>query len=96
MIPSEPESGDCAIGMDHLDRVWRVAWLYGYRVGLQLAHESPLVVLHVRDMTQQHRVIAVIAPTIDDAAQGLLERMVADEYVPREIATHPRPGHGVG
>lgn len=96
MIPSEPESGDCAVGMDTLDRVWRVAWLYGYRVGLQIARESDMIVLHVRDVMHERTVIAIIARSIDDAAAKLLERMIMDGYVPREVATHPHPGRGVG
>lgn len=69
--------------MPELDRVWRIAWLHGYRVGLQMGRESPVIVLHVRDLFNQRPVIAIIAPTIDAAAEKLLDRMILDEYVPR-------------
>lgn len=66
-----------------LDRVWRVAWLHGYRVGLQLG-EHGYCVLTVRDPMQQRRVIAIISRTIDESATQLLVRMVQDDWVPAD------------
>lgn len=94
MIPSEPESGICAIGMDELDRVWRIAWLHGYRVGLQVGVESDMIVLHVRDMMRERTVIAIIAKSISEASVMLLDRMIGDGWIPREDESYPIRGTG--
>ena len=66
--------------MRDLDRVYRAAYAYGFRVGLQLGDHGR-VVLHVRDMASDRKVIAVIGMDIESAAVELLHKMMAAGYV---------------
>jgi len=56
---------------------------HGYRVGLQVG-EHGMYALHVRDVTADRKVIAVLGRSIDDAADELLNRILSSGYVPRE------------
>lgn len=69
--------------MTRLDRVMLLAREHGYRVGLQVG-EHGMYALHVRDVTADRKVIAVLGRSIDDAADELLNRILSSGYVPRE------------
>ena len=75
-------SGRCADSMSSLDRVMSLAYEYGYRVGLQLGAHGR-VVIHVRDIEGDNKVIAVISDTIENAANVLFDRILKSGYVPR-------------
>jgi len=75
-------SGRCADSMSSLDRVMSLAYEYGYRVGLQLGAHGR-VVMHVRDIEGDNKVIAVISDTIENASNVLFDRILKSGYVPR-------------
>lgn len=68
--------------MTRLDRVMLLAREHGYRVGLQVG-EHGMYALHVRDVTADRKVIAVLGRSIDDASDELLSRILSSGYVPR-------------
>lgn len=82
MRESHPPSGDASPEMWHLDRVWRAAWLHGFRVGYQTGKHG-YIVLTCRDVMKQLKVIAIIGRDLDDASDQLLERMLSDQYIPQ-------------
>jgi len=77
-------SGHAAPSMTSLDRVMLLAYDSGYRVGLQVG-EHGYSIVHVRDLTEQRRVIVIIGRTIAEASDALLMRMLAEDYVPRIV-----------
>jgi hypothetical protein len=72
-----------APGMTSLDRVMHLARSHDYRVGLQVGEHSGQIVLAVRDMRQERPGIAILAPSIDKAADALFAEMLRRQYVPR-------------
>lgn len=72
--------------MRDLDRVYRAAYANGFRVGLQIGDHGR-VVLHVRDMTNDLKVIAVIGMDIESAAVELFEKMTRSGYCDRGLST---------
>jgi hypothetical protein len=70
--------------MPELERVMQLAHEHGYRVGLQLGDHGRCVV-HVRDMSQDQKVIAVISETIEMGAAELFVEMLRRAYVPRQL-----------
>lgn len=68
--------------MSELERVMQLAYDHGYRVGLQLGDHGR-VVLHVRDITESRRVIAVIGNDIEESAAMLFIEILKRGYVPR-------------
>jgi len=68
--------------MPELERVMQLAYLHGYRVGLQVG-EHGRVILHVRDVTEDRRVIAVLGETIEECARRLFGEILKRGYVPR-------------
>jgi hypothetical protein len=73
-----------APGMTSLDRVMHLARTHDYRVGLQVAEHSEQIILAVRDMREERRVIAVLSPSIEVAADALFAEMLRRQYVPRD------------
>ena len=71
--------------MPHLERVMQLAYEHGYRVGLQIGDQ--LVVIHVRDVTEDRKVIAIMAKTIESGAEQLFIEMLRRAYVPRHHLT---------
>jgi hypothetical protein len=69
--------------MRNLDRVMHLAGEHGYRVGLQVGDHGRVVV-HVRDIERERRVIAILGNTIEDAADALFKEMLRRHYVPRD------------
>ena len=55
---------------------------HGYRVGLQVG-EHGRIVLHVRDVTEDRRVIAILGDDIERTADSLFSEMLKRKYVPR-------------
>lgn len=80
MLDDDLPSGAASPRMRDLDRVYRSAYAHGFRVGLQLGDHGR-VVLHVRDMASDRKVIAVIGMDIESAAVELLHKMRAAGYV---------------
>lgn len=80
IVDDDLPSGEASPRMRDLDRVYRAAYAYGFRVGLQLGDHGR-VVLHVRDMASDRKVIAVIGMDIESAAVELLHKMRAAGYV---------------
>ena len=78
----ELPSGHAAPSMASLDRVTRLAYEHGYRVGLQIG-EHGIIAAHIRDIDGDEKMIAVLARTIEEASTELLRRFVASGYVPR-------------
>jgi hypothetical protein len=72
--------------MPELERVMQLAYEHGYRVGLQVGDHGRCVV-HVRDMSQDQKVIAVISETIEMGAAELFVEMLRRAYVPRHLET---------
>lgn len=72
--------------MRNLDRVMYLAAEHGYRVGLQVGDHGRVVV-HVRDMHREQRVIAMLGNAIEDAADALFQEMLRRQYVPRDQMT---------
>jgi hypothetical protein len=70
--------------MPELERVMQLAYEHGYRVGLQVGDHGRCVV-HVRDMSQDQKVIAVISETIEMGAAELFVEMLRRAYVPRHL-----------
>ena len=70
--------------MPELERVMQLAYQHGYRVGLQVGEHGRCVV-HVRDVSADHKVIAVIAETIEMGAAELFVEMLRRQYVPRHL-----------
>jgi hypothetical protein len=70
--------------MPELERVMQLAHEHGYRVGLQVGDHGRCVV-HVRDMSADQKVIAVIAETIEMGAAELFVEMLRRAYVPRHL-----------
>jgi len=68
--------------MPELERVMQLSYLHGYRVGLQVG-EHGRVILHVRDVTEDRRVIAVLGETIEECARRLFGEILKRGYVPR-------------
>ena len=68
--------------MPSLERVMQLAYDHGYRVGLQVG-EHGRCLLHVRDVSHDAKVIAVLSSTIEDAADRLMIEMLRRKYVPR-------------
>jgi hypothetical protein len=77
-------SGPGCERMPELERVMQLAHEHGYRVGLQLGDHGRCVV-HVRDMSQDQKVIAVISETIEMGAAELFVEMLRRAYVPRQL-----------
>ena len=71
--------------MPHLERVMQLAHEHGYRVGLQLG--TGKVVVHVRDVTEDRKVIAILADSIERGAEQLFIEMLRRAYVPRHHLT---------
>jgi hypothetical protein len=67
----ELPSGHAAPSMTSLDRVTRLAYEHGYRVGLQIG-EHGIVAAHVRDIEGEQKMIAVLGRTIEEASVELL------------------------
>ncbi len=61
--------------MPELERVMQLAYQHGYRVGLQVGDHGRSVV-HVRDISDDRKVIAVIAETIEMGAAELFVEML--------------------
>ena len=80
----ELPSGHADPSMTSLDRVTRLAYEHGYRVGLQIG-EHGIVAAHVRDIEGDNKMIAVLGRTIEEASVELLRRFVASGYIPRHI-----------
>ncbi len=80
----ELPSGHAAPSMTSLDRVTRLAYEHGYRVGLQIG-EHGIIAAHVRDIEGEQKMIAVLGRTIEEASVELLRRFVASGYIPRHI-----------
>ena len=70
--------------MPELERVMQLAYAHGYRVGLQVGDHGRCVV-HVRDISDARKVIAVIAETIEMGAAELFVEMLRRQYVPRHL-----------
>ena len=70
--------------MPELERVMQLAYQHGYRVGLQVG-ECGRCVVHVRDISDDRKVIAVIAETIEMGAAELFVEMLRRQYVPRHL-----------
>jgi hypothetical protein len=70
--------------MPELERVMQLAYQHGYRVGLQVGEHGRCVV-HVRDIADDRKVIAVIAETIEMGAAELFVEMLRRQYVPRHL-----------
>ena len=81
MTDSMP-SGPPSPSMRNLDRVMHLAREHGYRVGLQVG-EHGRVVVHVRDMHRELRVIAILGDDIERTADALFSEMLKRQYVPR-------------
>lgn len=79
---TEPASGHPAPTMRNLDRVMHLAREHGYRVGLQVG-EHGRIVLHVRDVTEERKVIAMLGDDIERTADALFSEMLKRKYVPR-------------
>lgn len=79
-------SGPGCERMPELERVMQLAHEHGYRVGLQVGDHGRCVV-HVRDMSQDQKVIAVISETIEMGAAELFVEMLRRAYVPRHLET---------
>ncbi len=77
-------SGPGCERMPELERVMQLAHEHGYRVGLQVGDHGRCVV-HVRDMSQDQKVIAVISETIEMGAAELFVEMLRRAYVPRHL-----------
>jgi hypothetical protein len=75
-------SGHGSERMPELERVMQLAYEHGYRVGLQVG-EHDRVVVHVRDMSHEKRVIAVLGEAIEDCSAKLFIEMLKRGYVPR-------------
>jgi hypothetical protein len=69
-----------------LERVMGLAHDHGYRVGLQICDHGRYVV-HVRDVSEDRRVIAILGEDIESCAAQLFVEMLKREYVPRHIET---------
>jgi hypothetical protein len=82
ILDDDLPSGSASPRMRDLDRVYRTARANGFRVGLQVGDHGR-VVLHVRDMTDDLKVIAVIGMDIESAAVELLHKMMAAGYCER-------------
>ena len=80
----ELPSGHAAPSMTSLDRVMRLAYEHGYRVGLQIG-EHGMVAAHVRDIEGDENMIAVVGRSIEEASTELLRRFVASGLIPRHI-----------
>ena len=72
--------------MPELERVMQLAYEHGYRVGLQVGEHGRCVV-HVRDISSDAKVIAVISETIEMGAAELFVEMLRRGYVPRHLET---------
>jgi len=70
--------------MPELERVMQLAYAHGYRVGLQVGDHGRCVV-HVRDISSDRKVIAVIAETVEMGAAELFVEMLRRQYVPRHL-----------
>jgi hypothetical protein len=70
--------------MPELERVMQLAYAHGYRVGLQVGDHGRCVV-HVRDISDDQKVIAVISETIEMGAAELFVEMLRRQYVPRHL-----------
>jgi len=70
--------------MPELERVMQLAYEHGYRVGLQVGDHGRCVV-HVRDVSEDQKVIAVISETIEMGAAELFVEMLRRAYVPRHL-----------
>lgn len=70
--------------MPELERVMQLAYEHGYRVGLQIGKQGRCIV-HVRDVSSDAKVIAVIAETIEMGASELFVEMLRRGYVPRRL-----------
>ena len=68
--------------MPNLERVMQLAYEHGYRVGLQVG-EHGRVLLHVRDIRGEAKVIAVLGSSIETSATELFTEMLRRGYVPR-------------
>jgi hypothetical protein len=68
--------------MPELERVMHTAYDHGYRVGIQIGEHGRYVV-HVRDMSHDKRVIAVLGSAIEECAEKLFVEMLRRGYVPR-------------
>jgi len=77
-------SGPGCERMPELERVMQLAYAHGYRVGLQVGDHGRCVV-HVRDISDDRKVIAVIAETIEMGAAELFVEMLRRQYVPRHL-----------
>ena len=75
-------SGDGVPQLPELDRVMQLAYEHGYRVGLQIGEHGRYVV-HVRDLSNARRVIAILGGGIEDCAAKLFIEMLRQGYVPR-------------
>ena len=76
-------SGNGADTMPNLERVMQLAYDHGYRVGLQIG-KCGRVVIHVRDMTREQKVIALIGDELEECASRLFVEMLKRNYVPRQ------------
>jgi hypothetical protein len=65
-----------------LDKVMALAFDHGYRVGLQLGDHGRVVV-HVRDIAGDQKVIAILGEDSEDCARRLMIEMLKRGYVPR-------------
>lgn len=68
--------------MPELERVMQIAYVHGYRVGLQLGDQGR-VVLHIRDVMEDRRVIAILGESVEDCARRLFMEILKRGYVPR-------------
>lgn len=75
-------SGYGADWMVELERVMQLAYDHGYRVGLQIGQHGRVVV-HVRDISGDRKVIAMLGEEIEDCASRLFIEMLKRRYVPR-------------
>ncbi len=80
----ELPSGHAAPSMTSLDRVTRLAYEHGYRVGLQIG-EHDIIAAHIRDIEGDEKMIAVLGRSIEEASTELLRRFVASGLIPRHI-----------
>jgi hypothetical protein len=75
-------SGHGSERMPELERVMQLAYDHGYRVGLQIG-EHGRVVVHVRDVSHDAKVIAILGEDVETCAAELFVEMLRRAYVPR-------------
>jgi len=87
----ELPSGHAAPSMTSLDRLTRLAYEHGYRVGLQIG-EHGRIVIHVRDIESDQKPIVIIGSEIGEVADRLLNEILQKKYIPRGTHSNSMAG----